>query len=258
MLQSRELRHRFLTFFERRGHTVVPSDGLVPAGDPTVLFTSAGMGQFKDYFLGRRTDLTRAASCQKCLRTGDLDNVGRTPSHHSFFEMLGNFSFGDYFKAEAIQWAWEFLTGTTDYAGAPSQDPALCIGLPKEKMWVSIYEEDEEAFSLWRQLGVPIARIKRFGQKDNFWPSNAPTEGPNGPCGPCSEIYFDPDGAVAGPKSVEVWNLVFTQFDRQPDGSLKPLPKPNIDTGMGLERLTRVVQGAATDYETDLFAPIRS
>jgi len=256
-MQSTDIRTRFLAFFKARGHTVVDSDHLIPSGDPTVLFTSAGMNQFKDYFLGKRTDLTRAASCQKCLRTGDLDKVGRTPSHHSFFEMLGNFSFGDYFKPEAIAWAWEFLTGTKDYAGKVISDtPKLCLALPPSKLWVSVYEDDQEAFGLWRKLGVPEARIKRFGQADNFWPANAPKDGPNGPCGPCSEIYFDADGKVQGPKSVEVWNLVFTQFDRQPDGTLKPLPKPNIDTGMGLERLTAVVQGVATDYETDLFAPI--
>ena len=255
-MTSAELRRRFLSFFASRGHTVVPSDALIPSGDPTVLFTSAGMNQFKEYFLGKRTDLSRAATCQKCLRTGDLENVGKSASHHSFFEMLGNFSFGDYFKREAIGWGWEFLTGTTDYAGSPSTHAELCVGLDPKQLWVSIYEEDQEAFDLWRALGLPAERIKRFGQADNFWPANAPTEGPNGPCGPCSEIYFDPDGTVAGPKSVEVWNLVFTQYDRQPDGSLKPLPKPNIDTGMGLERLTRVLQGVPTDYETDLFAPI--
>ncbi len=256
-MHSAELRNRFLKFFVAQKHTERPSDGLIPSGDPTVLFTSAGMNQFKDYFLGKQTDLTRAASCQKCLRTGDLERVGKPASHHSFFEMLGNFSFGDYFKREAILWAWEFLTGTLDFAGTPSpHQKTLCLSLPKEKLWVSIYEEDEEAFALWRKLGVPENRIKRFGQADNFWPANAPKEGPNGPCGPCSEIYFDPDGAVHGPKSVEVWNLVFTQFDRQPDGSLKPLPKPNIDTGMGLERLTCVIQNKASDYETDLFEPI--
>ncbi len=256
-MQSAELRERFLSFFAARGHTRVASDGLIPSGDPTVLFTSAGMNQFKDCFLGRRTDLSRAVSCQTCLRTGDLDHVGRTPSHHSFFEMLGNFSFGDYFKAEAILWAWEFLTGTVNYKGTPSPDRATqCLSLPADKLWVSIYEEDDEAFALWRKLGVPEARIKRFGPAENFWPANAPTDGPNGPCGPCSEIYYDPEGRVRGPKSVEVWNLVFTQFDRQPDGRLKPLPKPNIDTGMGLERLACVIQGVVTDYETDLFAPI--
>ncbi|MBI4342814.1 MAG: alanine--tRNA ligase [Candidatus Omnitrophica bacterium] len=239
-MTSATLRDRFLSFFEAKGHARVASDSLIPSGDPTVLFTSAGMNQFKDDFLGRRTDRKRTATCQKCLRTADLENVGKRASHHSFFEMLGHFSFGDYFKAEAIQWGWEFLTGL----------------LPAANLWVSVYEEDEEAFQLWRKLGVPEPRIKRFGQKDNFWPSNAPKEGPNGPCGPCSEIYFDAEGKVDGPKSVEVWNLVFTQFDRQPDGTLAPLPRKNIDTGMGLERLARVVQGVATDYETDLFAPI--
>ena len=204
-MTSHELRERFLSFFEAKGHTRVPSDGLIPSGDPTVLFTSAGMNQFKDCFLGKRTDLTRAASSQKCLRTGDLENVGRTPSHHSFFEMLGNFSFGDYFKRDAIQWGWEFLTGTLDYEGTRKSDvPDTCLRLKAANLWVSIYEEDEEAFTLWRTLGVPAERIKRFGQKDNFWPANAPTEGPNGPCGPCSEIYHDVEGKVAGPKSVEV------------------------------------------------------
>ena len=241
-MNSAELREQFLKFFEARNHVRVPSDSLIPSGDPTVLFTSAGMNQFKDRFLGKRTDLARAASCQKCLRTGDLEHVGKTASHHSFFEMLGNFSFGDYFKAEAIQWAWEFLTGTLDFKPA--------------NLWVSVYEEDDEARQLWRKIGVPDSRIKALGQKDNFWPANAPTQGPNGPCGPCSEVYFDSDGKVQGPNSVEVWNLVFTQYDRQPDGRLAPLPKPNIDTGMGLERLTRVVQGVATDYETDLFVPL--
>jgi len=257
MITSRTLRTNFLTFFERQGHTVRDSDALIPSGDPTVLFTSAGMNQFKDYFLGKRTDLKRAASCQKCLRTGDLERVGKSASHHSFFEMLGNFSFGDYFKREAVKWGWEFLTGTLDFDGkTPSPLRELCVGLPGAKLWVSVYEDDDEAFKLWRALGVPEDRIRRFGQADNFWPANAPKEGPNGPCGPCSEIYFDADGKVQGPRSVEVWNLVFTQFDRQPDGSLKPLPRPNIDTGMGLERLTSVMQNVESDYETDLFLPI--
>ena len=160
-MQSAELRKRFLSFFEKaHGHTVVTSDGLIPSGDPTVLFTSAGMNQFKDCFLGKRTDLTRAASCQKCLRAGDLEEVGKSASHHSFFEMLGNFSFGDYFKEEAIAWGWEFLTGTLDYAGKqPSPHRNLCLSLPSEKLWVSIYEEDEEAVRLWRTLGVPEHRI---------------------------------------------------------------------------------------------------
>ena len=254
---SAELRERFLSFFAARGHARVPSDSLIPSGDPTVLFTSAGMNQFKDCFLGKRTDISRAASAQKCLRTGDLEQVGKTPSHHSFFEMLGNFSFGDYFKPEAIGWAWEFLTGTLDDAGTRrTTTPDRCLSLPASKLWVSVYEEDDEAFTIWRALGVPAARIRRFGAGDNFWPANAQRDGPNGPCGPCSEIYYDPEGAVAGPTSVEVWNLVFTQYDRQPDGTLKPLPRKSIDTGMGLERLARVVQGVESDYETDLFAPI--
>ncbi len=267
MLLSVELRERFLAFFAARHHARVASDSLIPSGDPTVLFTSAGMNQFKDYFLGKRTDLTRAVSCQKCLRTGDLDAVGDA-SHHSFFEMLGNFSFGDYFKEETIQWAWEFLTGTLDFAGTQrSTTPDLCLNLPAERLWVSIYgekfplhfEEDEEARRLWHDVvDLPQSRIVSFGQADNFWPANAPKEGPNGPCGPCSEIYFSLDGNLNKDTSLEVWNLVFTQFDRQPDGSLKPLPRPNIDTGMGLERLTRVIQGTKTDYETDLFKPIIS
>ena len=170
-MTSHELRERFLAFFESapRNHRRIRSDSLIPSGDPTVLFTSAGMNQFKDYFLGKRTDLTRVASSQKCLRTGDLDRVGKSASHHSFFEMLGNFSFGDYFKAEAIQWGWEFLTGTMDYAGARrSTTPELCLSLPAGNLWVSIYEEDEEAGALWRSLGVPEGRIRRFGQADNF------------------------------------------------------------------------------------------
>ncbi len=260
-MTSVELRKRFLAFFAApsRTHTIVASDGLIPAGDPTVLFTSAGMNQFKDDFTGRRAELKRAASCQKCLRTGDLDQIGKMPFHHSFFEMLGNFSFGDYFKADAIRWAWEFLTGTLDYGGTPSPDRrALCLNLPAAKLWISVYQEDEEAMSLWRALGVPAERLRAFGQADNFWPANAPANGPNGPCGPCSEIYFDPDGAVQSPRSVEVWNLVFTQFDRQSDGSLKPLPRKGIDTGMGLERLAAVMQGVETSYDTDVFRHVIS
>ena len=155
-MTSAQLRQRFLGFFRARDHVIKESDSLIPSGDPTVLFTSAGMNQFKEYFLGKRTDLARAASCQKCLRTADLENVGKTPSHHSFFEMLGNFSFGDYFKQDAIQWGWEFLTGTLDYAGEhASEDATLCLGLPGQKLWVSVYKEDDEAFTIWRALGVP-------------------------------------------------------------------------------------------------------
>lgn len=249
-----ELRKKFLSFFESKGHHVVSSDSLVPKDDPTILFTSAGMNQFKDYFLGRRKDLKRAASCQKCLRTADLDNVGKTSFHHSFFEMLGNFSFGDYFKEEAIIWAWEFLTKV--------------LGLKEEDLWVSIYQDDDEAGKIWRdKMNVPEAKIIKFGAKDNFWPSNAPLEGPNGPCGPCSEIYVDrgkefycknPDckpGCGCG-RYVEVWNLVFTQFNRVGVHQLEPLPNRNIDTGMGIERLACIMQKQATNFETDIFRPV--
>ncbi|MFA5164404.1 MAG: alanine--tRNA ligase [Candidatus Omnitrophota bacterium] len=248
-----QLRSKFLKYFEAKGHPVVPSDSLVPKDDPTVLFTSAGMNQFKDYFLGKRKDMRRAASSQKCLRTGDLDNVGKTPSHHSFFEMLGNFSFGDYFKEDAIAWAWEFLTKE--------------LGMKEKDLWISVYKDDDEAFRIWKdKIKIPENRILRFGAKDNFWPANAPEEGPNGPCGPCSEIYFDrgekygcgkPDckpGCCR--RHVEVWNLVFTQFNRVGLNKLEPLPNKNIDTGMGLERLASVMQGVPTNFDTDIFRPI--
>jgi len=253
-LTTDQLRERFLSFFESKGHPIVPSDSLVPKDDPTVLFTSAGMNQFKDYFLGNRKDLKRAASCQKCLRTGDLDNVGKTASHHTFFEMLGNFSFGDYFKEEAIAWAWEFLTKE--------------LGMKEKDLWVSVYKDDEEAYKIWRDtIKIPENKIIRFGAKDNFWPSNAPEEGPNGPCGPCSEIYVDrgerfgcgKPGCKPGcdcARYVEVWNLVFTQFNRTGVNQLEPLPSKNIDTGMGLERLASVMQGVGTNFETDIFKPI--
>ena len=257
-MKSSELRKRFLEFFRSKEHAVVPSDSLVPVKDPTLLFTSAGMTQFKEYFLGLKTEIKRAASCQKCFRTGDVEPVGKSPSHLTFFEMLGNFSFGDYFKKEAILWAWEFL--------------AKELGIPKEKLWPSVYEDDEEAFDIWMNVvGVPASKISRLGAKDNFWPSNAPADGPNGLCGPCSEIYYDygrplagrvcPHPAKCSPacacgRFMEVWNLVFTQFDRQSDGSLKPLPAKNIDTGMGMERLTAVMQDKQVIFETDLFEPI--
>ncbi len=218
-----------------------PSDSLVPADDASVLFVGAGMNQFKPYFLGLKKDLKRAASCQKCLRTADLDRVGKTAIHHTFFEMLGNFSFGDYFKEEAIAWGWEFVTKE--------------LKLPKEKLWVSTYEEDSEAFRIWRaKIGLPEPRIVRLGAKENFWPANAKEEGPNGPCGPCSEIYV---GELPG-KGVEIWNLVFTQYDRQSDGTLKDLPQRNIDTGMGLERTASVLQGVASNFDIDLFQAIRA
>ncbi len=253
-----EVRKQFLDFFTEKKHPVSASDSLVPAADPTLLFTGAGMNQFKDYFLGVKKDLKRAASCQKCFRTGDVDQVGKTASHLTFFEMLGNFSFGDYFKSEAIRWGWEFMTQRLE--------------LPPERLWASVYEEDDEAAQIWaKEIGLPKERIVRFGAKDNFWPSDAPTQGPNGPCGPCSEIYYDYGRSAPGKtcpnpdrcspacscgRFVEIWNLVFTQFDRQPDGSLAPLPSKNIDTGMGLERLTAVMQGKASVFETDLFCPM--
>ena len=233
-MKSHKIRTKFLEFFARKGHEVVPSDSLVPRGDPTLLFTSAGMNQFKEQFLGRNVTYKRAASSQKCLRTADLERVGKTPSHHTFFEMLGNFSFGDYFKEEAILWSWEFLTEV--------------LGIKKERLWVSVYKDDRESYDIWKdKIKVPPKKIKKLGPKDNFWPANAPADGPNGPCGPCSEIFCG---------SVEVWNLVFTEFDRGEGGKLTPLPNKNIDTGMGLERIAAVMQGVKTNFETDLFVPI--
>jgi alanyl-tRNA synthetase len=253
-MKTDELRKRFLEFFKAKGHTVVPSDSLVPKDDPTLLFTGAGMNQFKEKFLGRNVTYKRAASAQKCLRTGDLENVGRTSGHHTFFEMLGNFSFGDYFKKDAILWAWEFFTKE--------------LKISPDRLWASVYKDDEEAYGIWKDLiRLPEAKIMKFGEKDNFWPSEAPTKGPNGPCGPCSELFYD-YGKDVGCKEpgctpacdcgrfVEVWNMVFTQYDRQPDGSLKPLPAKNIDTGMGLERLASVMQGVKTNFEIDIFIPI--
>ncbi len=232
-----EIRDRFLRFFEERKHTIYSSDSLVPTNDPTLLFTSAGMNQFKEEFLGKVKGSKRAATCQKCLRTGDLERVGKTPDHHTFFEMLGNFSFGDYFKKDAIIWAWEFLTKD--------------LGLKEEDLWVSVYKDDDEAYKIWKDvIKVPSKKIMKLGAKENFWPSNAPTKGPNGPCGPCSEIFY---GSKDG---VEVWNLVFTQFDRLDGGKLNPLPNKNIDTGMGLERIARVMQGKDTNFEIDSFEPI--
>ncbi|MFA6635900.1 MAG: alanine--tRNA ligase [Candidatus Omnitrophota bacterium] len=251
---SSDIRRKFLDFFNDKGHVEVPSDLLVPAGDPTVLFTGAGMNQFKEQFMGKNVTYKRAATCQKCLRTGDLDNVGRTPRHHTFFEMLGNFSFGDYFKHEAIQWAWEFLTDV------------LCVS--RERLWVSVYKDDEEAYVIWKDhVGVDPRKIIKLGDHDNFWPADAPLNGPNGPCGPCSEIFYDRGSEYGcgnkdcGPacdcgRFVEVWNLVFTQFERKSSGKLEPLPASNIDTGMGLERITAVVRGCESNFETDLFLPL--
>jgi len=254
-MTSAQIRSTYLEFFSARGHAVVPSAPLVPEDDPTLLFTGAGMNQFKDMFLGRGTfPFQRASTTQKCLRLPDLDHVGRTPSHHTFFEMLGNFSFGDYFKAEAIAWADELLRDG--------------YGLDRTRLGITVYRDDDEAAAMWQKVGYRADRIWRFGEKDNFWPSEAPSKGPNGPCGPCSEIYFDwgpqpgcrsgstCDPACACGRYLEVWNLVFTQFDRRDGGVLQPLPQRNIDTGMGLERMVRVLQGRPNNFETDLFAPI--
>ncbi len=249
-----EIREAYLRFFQERGHTRMPSDSLVPENDPSLLFTGAGMNQFKDEFLGRgKRGLKRATTSQKCIRTGDLDNVGRTYGHHSFFEMLGNFSFGDYFKREAIHWAWEFLT------------KVLCID--PARLHVTVYEGDPEAYAIWRnEIGLPDERIYRLGAKGNFWPSNAPKDGPNGPCGPCSEIFYDwgvaydpnqQNPGEDGARFVEVWNLVFTQFDRQDGGNLVPLPQCNIDTGAGFERLVAVTEGVHKTLDTSLFAALR-
>jgi alanyl-tRNA synthetase len=253
-MTANEIRKKFLNFFAERGHTIVPSSSLIPKDDPTLLFTNAGMVQFKNCFLGiENRGYTRAASVQKCVRAGgkhnDLENVGYTARHHTFFEMLGNFSFGDYFKKESITWGWDFLTRE--------------MKLPKEKLWVTIYEDDDEAFSIWHDVvGVPAERIVRMGMESNFW-----MMGETGPCGPCSEIIFDqgpsvgcgrPDCSVFCDcdRFLELWNHVFTQYERDEAGNLKPLPKPNIDTGMGLERLAAVIQGVKSNYDTDLFKPI--
>lgn len=253
-MDSRKVREKFLNYFRDHGHEIVGSSSLLPKDDPTLLFTNAGMVPFKNLFLGfEKRSYTRAASSQKCVRAGgkhnDLDQVGYTNRHHTFFEMLGNFSFGDYFKEEAIYFAWELMT--VEY------------GLPEEKLWVSIYKEDDEAYKIWSQkIGLPHDRIIRFGEEDNFW-----SMGETGPCGPCSEIYYDQGVEVSCGKPtcsvgcdcdryLEVWNLVFTQYNRDPDGNLTPLPNPNIDTGMGLERLAAVLQGVYSNYDSDLFSDI--
>ncbi len=244
-----ELRSAFLEFFKSKNHTYVKSDSLVPQNDPSLLFTGAGMNQFKEYFLGVKKDLKRAATSQKCLRTGDLDEVGKTPFHHSFFEMLGNFSFGDYFKKDAIAWAWEFLT--------------VSLGIDKNRLRVTVHKDDSEAFDIWtKEIGLPKDWLFLCGDKSNFWPANAPSDGPNGPCGPCSEIYYDQNPQINGTpidnsgKYAEIWNLVFTQYDRQDGGKLVPLAQKNIDTGMGLERLACVLQSKTSNFEIDIFQPI--
>ncbi len=251
-MTSREIRATFLEFFAARGHQVVPSSSLLPAGDTTLLFANAGMNQFKDVFAGREhRSYSRACSSQKCVRAGgkhnDLENVGYTARHHTFFEMLGNFSFGDYFKREAVQFAWDLLVDV--------------YRLPLERLWFTVYSDDDEGARCWEEVGAPRERILRFGDKENFW-----AMGETGPCGPCSEVHYDrgPDPLAAdrgrlvngpGDDVVEIWNLVFMQFERDAEGHLHPLPRPSIDTGAGLERLTAVMQGAATNYDTDLFLP---
>lgn len=249
-MTSAELRSAFLEFFRQRGHSVQPSSSLVPGNDPTLLFTNAGMVQFKDMFLGReQRGYLRAATSQRCVRAGgkhnDLENVGYTARHHTFFEMLGNFSFGDYFKKEAIHFAWDFLTKE--------------LGIPAEKLWVTVFEEDAEAEKIWLDdIGVDPTRLSKIGAKDNFW-----SMGDTGPCGPCTEIFYDhgehifggPPGTPDedGDRYIEIWNLVFMQYDRSIDGTLTPLPKPSVDTGMGLERIAAVLQGVHSNYEIDLF-----
>jgi alanyl-tRNA synthetase len=244
-MKTDEIREKYLAFFQSKGHTRQASDVLVPRWDPSVLFTPAGMNPFKDHFLGKvKLDFTRATTCQKCLRTGDIDNVGRTAYHHTFFEMLGNFSFGDYFKKDAIHWAWELLTDKRWF------------GLNPQQLSVTVYLDDDEAADIWhKSVGLPTSRIERMGEDDNFWPAGAPSKGPDGVCGPCSEIYFHPGG---GGKSVEIWNLVFTQFNRvgDPPNNLRPLPSKNIDTGMGLERMAAVMQGVDTNYHIDILRPL--
>ena len=249
---TQELRQTFIRYFEQHGHQAVPSSALIPQADPTLLFTNAGMNQFKRVFLGEETRVyKRAVTVQKCLRAGgkhnDLENVGYTRRHHTFFEMLGNFSFGDYFKEDAITFGWEFLTQT--------------VGLAKNRMWVTIFRDDDEADLLWKKVGVPASRIMRCDEKDNFWQM-----GDTGPCGPCSELHFDQGSSVpgddrpngAGDRVIEIWNLVFMQFNRDAAGKLHPLPKPNIDTGMGLERLAAVAQGVYSNYDSDVFMPLLS
>ena len=242
-MKTNEIREKYLSFFETKGCVRRPSDVLVPRWDPSVLFTPAGMNQFKDHFLGRcKLDFTRATTCQKCLRTGDIDNVGRTAYHHTFFEMLGNFSFGDYFKREAIHWAWEFLTDKK-WLGL---DPAL--------LSATVYVDDSEAAAIWLdEIKLPKERLQYLGEDENFWPASAPSEGPDGVCGPCSEIYYK---TALG--EVEIWNLVFTQFNRvgNPPDNLRPLPSKNIDTGMGLERTAAALQGVTTNFHIDSLKPL--
>ena len=249
-MTSSEIRGSFLEFFRKNGHTVLPSSSLVPGNDPTLLFTNAGMVQFKDVFLGKDVrPYSRAATAQRCVRAGgkhnDLENVGYTARHHTFFEMLGNFSFGDYFKREAIHFAWNFITVT--------------LGIPKDRLWVTVFKEDDEAARIWKEeIGIDPTRCTRMGEASNFW-----SMGETGPCGPCTEIFYDHGADIAGgppgspdedgDRYVEIWNLVFMQYDRSSDGVLVPLPKPSVDTGMGLERVAAVLQGVHSNYDIDLF-----
>ncbi len=249
-MTSAELRTSFLAFFKARGHSVQPSSSLVPGNDPTLLFTNAGMVPFKDVFLGRdKRSYVRATTTQRCVRAGgkhnDLENVGYTARHHTFFEMLGNFSFGDYFKQEAIHFAWDFLTKELE--------------IPAEKLWVTVFDEDSETESIWLEdVKIDASRFSRIGAKDNFW-----SMGDVGPCGPCTEIFYDHGEDIAGgppgtpeedgDRYIEIWNLVFMQYDRDKEGELHPLPAPSVDTGMGLERIAAVLQGVHNNYEIDLF-----
>ena len=251
-MKSTDIRTTFLNYFQSKGHTSVESSSLIPSNDPTLFFVNAGMVQFKDCFLGNeKRNYTRATSAQKCLRVSgkhnDLENVGVTPRHHTLFEMLGNFSFGDYFKEDAISFAWDFLTKT--------------LKINKDKLWITIYEQDDEAEKIWKSIpDVDHTKIQRLGEKDNFW-----SMGDTGPCGPCTEIHYDhgpeygddPNGpAGETDRYVEIWNLVFMQYNRDEQGTLHPLPNPSIDTGMGLERIAAILQGVYSNYDTDAFQSI--
>ena len=254
-MDTNKIRQSFLDFFHSKNHEIIASSSLVPNNDETLLFTNAGMVQFKDVFLGTESkNFTRATTSQRCIRAGgkhnDLENVGYTLRHHTFFEMLGNFSFGDYFKEDAIKYAWEFLTEV--------------LKLDKEKLWITVYKDDDEAEEIWKNIiGVDPKRIARLGDDDNFW-----SMGDTGPCGPCSEIFYDhgdhiegtPPGADGdeGDRFIEIWNLVFMQFNRDETGKMKPLPKPSVDTGMGLERIAAVLQGVNSNYDIDVFKDLIS
>jgi alanyl-tRNA synthetase len=253
ILSTNKIRQIFLDYFQEQGHKLVDSSPLVPINDPSLLFTNAGMVPFKDMLLGvEKRGYTRATSSQKCLRVGgkhnDLDNVGYTARHHTFFEMLGNFSFGDYFKEEAIEFAWDLLINR--------------YNIPEEKLWITVHKDDDESELIWKEkIGVDPLRISRLDDDENFW-----TMGDTGPCGPCSEIYYDHGehiqgdpptmGSDPGDRFIEIWNLVFTQFDRSKDGKLRPLPNPCVDTGMGLERIAAVLQKEHNNYNTDLFSTL--